>query len=53
MDRHRPRQAAAGDAWASALVNATFARMVARRGSRAAAASILDEAERAMATVTV
>jgi len=42
-------QAATGYAWASALVNATFAGVVARRGSPAAAASMLDEAERALA----
>jgi aminoglycoside phosphotransferase (APT) family kinase protein len=40
-------EAATGYAWASALVNATFAGVVARRGSPAAAASMLDEAERA------
>ncbi len=43
-----PVQAATGYAWASALVNATFAGVVARRGSPANAASMLDEAERAL-----
>jgi len=41
-------QAATGFAWASALVNATFAGVVARRGSPADAASMLDVAEHAL-----
>jgi len=42
-------QAATGYAWASALVNATFAGVVAGRGSPTDAATMLDEAERALA----
>lgn len=41
-------EAATGYAWASASINATFAGVVARRGSPAAAASMLDDAERAL-----